>query len=81
MTARTVFHRLILAASAIVLALTACSEHQGEDVASRSAGIVLGTPATDHPEAVVIDLYLGGVLQAYCSGSVLAPYVVLTAGH
>jgi secreted trypsin-like serine protease len=81
MKARRMAHRLTLAASAIVLAPTACAEHPQEDVSSRSAGIVLGTPATDHPEAVAIDLYQGGVLQAYCSGSVVAPYVVLTAGH
>jgi secreted trypsin-like serine protease len=59
----------------------ACAPRASEDVSSRGAAIVLGTPATDHPEAVTVDAYQGGTLTAYCSGSVVAPYVVLTAGH
>jgi secreted trypsin-like serine protease len=81
MRATRISHRLSLAALAVALASAACADHPRENVSSRSAGIVLGTPATDHPEAVAIDLYQAGVLQAYCSGSVVAPYVVLTAGH
>jgi secreted trypsin-like serine protease len=84
MTIRKRFHPLYplsVTALAIAVASVACAEHHAENVSSGAAGIVLGTPATDHPEAVAIDLYQGGVLQAYCSGSVVAPYVVLTAGH
>jgi len=40
-----------------------------------------GQPGDRASEAVLVDLYKAGVLAAYCSGSVVAPYVVLTAGH
>jgi hypothetical protein len=43
---------------------------------SRPTNIVGGSKASDHPEAVLVDM--GG---AACSGSVIAPRVVLTAGH
>ncbi|MBI5534639.1 MAG: trypsin-like serine protease [Deltaproteobacteria bacterium] len=46
-----------------------------------SAPIVNGSKATSHSEAVLIDMYEGGQLSSYCSGSVIAPRVVLTAGH
>jgi hypothetical protein len=43
--------------------------------------IVGGTTATAYPEAVLVDLYSGGQLVAACSGSLVAPKLVLTAGH
>lgn len=43
--------------------------------------IVGGTPATAYPEAVLIQMYNGGALSSYCSGSLVSPRVVLTAGH
>lgn len=46
-----------------------------------SQPIVGGTPAGAYPEAALVDMYKGGQLTAYCSGSVIAPQVVLTAGH
>jgi secreted trypsin-like serine protease len=80
MTSRTMMLSIITLVFAIVIA-AACAEQPAERVGSGAASIVLGTPATEHPEAVLVDLYLGGVAQAYCSGTVVAPYVVLTAGH
>jgi secreted trypsin-like serine protease len=76
--------RMIAACAVGALALTtsiACSEKKAATASSVSTPIVLGNPAADHPDAVLVDLYQGGQLQAYCSGSVIAPYVVLTAGH
>jgi hypothetical protein len=46
------------------------------DSENRTGNIVGGTRASDHPEAVLVDM--GG---SACSGSVIAPRVVLTAGH
>jgi hypothetical protein len=63
------------------LLTAACATSGSEPTSSRSSPIVLGTPDTAHPEAVLVDLYQGGTLQAYCSGVLVAPYVVLTAGH
>ena len=54
---------------------------QGEDENSRSRPIIGGSAATAYPEAVLVDMYQNGQLYAYCSGSLIAPKVVLTAGH
>jgi secreted trypsin-like serine protease len=37
--------------------------------------------ATEYPEAALVDVLRGGQLGAYCSGALIAPSVVLTAGH
>jgi secreted trypsin-like serine protease len=37
--------------------------------------------ATAYPEAVLIQMYEDGQFSSYCSGSLIAPTVVLTAGH
>jgi secreted trypsin-like serine protease len=49
----------------------------GED----SEAIIGGTPATAYPESVLIDIQQGGRTTMGCSGSLIAPRVVLTAGH
>jgi hypothetical protein len=38
-------------------------------------------PATRVPEAALVDVAGGGRVGAYCSGALIAPSVVLTAGH
>lgn len=43
--------------------------------------IVGGTKASAYPEAVLIDMKQNGQVTAACSGSLIAPKVVLTAGH
>src|SRR5688572_20386990 len=45
------------------------------------APIVNGTPATAYPEAALVDMYRNGRMGSICSGAVIAPRVVLTAGH
>lgn len=48
-----------------------------------SAPIVGGTTASAYPEAVLLDMYTAGASypSMICSASVIAPRVVLTAGH
>jgi hypothetical protein len=70
-----------LAPLALALALVACSGGPQEVPARSSGPIVGGEPATDFEEAVLVDLLHQGVQYAACSGSVIAPGVVLTAGH
>jgi V8-like Glu-specific endopeptidase len=43
--------------------------------------IIGGVQATSFPEAVLIDMTRGGRVVSACSGSMIAPRVVLTAGH
>ena len=73
-------HKTSLAVSAIaaLCLFAACGPiKDGEgSTENRTTNIVGGTRASDHPEAVLVDM--GG---AACSGSVIAPRVVLTAGH
>ena len=65
------------ASLAVLAGLVACAPHDEETSASGSAeAIVGGTPASELSEAALIDA--DGFL---CSGAVIAPRVVLTAGH
>jgi hypothetical protein len=72
-----------LGIAAILVA--ACSGAPGDGgvggSGTASSAIIGGTPATAYPEAATIDMYSNGQLIAACSGSVIAPKVVLTAGH
>jgi secreted trypsin-like serine protease len=69
----------LLALSAPFVACAAPAE--SEDVGAEAGAIIGGKKATAYPEAALLDLYVDGSLQGYCSGSVIAPKVVLTAGH
>src|SRR5579862_3648926 len=53
------------------------SEGTGQQVAK----IIGGTSASGFPEVALIDIYQGGQLVAFCSGSVIAAQVAMTAGH
>ncbi|MEZ4312142.1 MAG: S1 family peptidase [Polyangiaceae bacterium] len=54
----------------------------GRDDAGQEVGaIVGGSPATAYKEAVLVNMYQGGQMVSACSGSLIAPNVVLTAGH
>jgi hypothetical protein len=52
-----------------------------DDSLRRDDAIIGGDPATDYPEAVLVDLSQNGQPVGLCSGSLIAPTVVLTAGH
>src|SRR5262249_51571659 len=43
--------------------------------------IIGGTAATSYPESADVQLFQNGQLFAFCSGALIAPKVVLTAGH
>ncbi|MFO0617654.1 MAG: trypsin-like serine protease [Polyangiaceae bacterium] len=58
------------------------TEEEGDDSAlERDDAIVGGRRATAYPEAVLVDMSRGGWPSAACSGALIAPRVVLTAGH
>jgi hypothetical protein len=70
-------------------ALFACSSADGgQDLAEvdqntrpTATPIIGGSAATAYPEAAIVDMYVNGSLQSACSGAVIAPQVLLTAGH
>jgi hypothetical protein len=70
---------VLSAALLFPLAVSGCSG--GEPVESEVAPIIGGAQAGAFPEAVLVDMLRGGQMVAACSGSVIAPRVVLTAGH
>lgn len=69
----------------LVLLLTpACAFHPAgeDDGAQGNSSIIGGTRASDHEEAALVNmLNASGYSVAACSGAVIAPKVVLTAGH
>jgi hypothetical protein len=78
-------HRTGRALSALLLshfALSACLEPASMDVHGEQVAepIINGTPATAYPEGALIDM-VAGSSRSVCSGSLIAPRVVLTAGH
>ncbi len=68
----------LFSASALVavLALGCTAAPANDETASVADEIIGGRIARDFPEAVLVDSDRG-----YCSGAVIAPRVVLTAGH
>jgi hypothetical protein len=71
----------LVAAGCIVL--TACESPVTRSIAPGSAStIVHGTPTgTAHPAVVLVVLDVAGVPTFLCSGTVIKPKLVLTAGH
>lgn len=63
-----------------VMAAVACATKGGDDEASSQA-IIGGSEARAYEEAALVDIERGGVVSGACSGAVIAPRVVLTAGH
>ena len=63
--------------AALVLALAAAACGAGDPAATSRRAVVNGEPDTEH-RAVVALVYYGGV---FCTGTVIAPRAVLTAGH
>lgn len=74
---------LALAPMAACLAPASDSEEtlNQESVGRDGRAIIGGSKASAYPEAVLIDMKQNGVVTAACSGSLIAPKVVLTAGH
>ena len=51
------------------------------DTSSTSSPIVRGSVASAYPEGALVNMLVDGRPRAVCSGAVIAPRVVLTAGH
>lgn len=56
-------------------------ETDGENVGRDDRPIIGGSKASAYPEAVLVNMKQGGQVTSYCSGALIAPKVVLTAGH
>jgi MYXO-CTERM domain-containing protein len=72
------------ALTAGLLALMGCEQQTTDPVAVEGATepIIGGITASAYPEAALLDISKNGsTVAGYCSGSVIAPKVVLTAGH
>jgi hypothetical protein len=67
----------------VLCATLSCSASDGtrEPSATTSSDIVGGSLATAYPESVLIDMPLTATTELACSGSIIAPQVILTAGH
>jgi V8-like Glu-specific endopeptidase len=73
-------HRTVVSGCLLVVSAIACGStgsRAEKEYAAATEAIVDGKPATDFPEAALLEL--GG--QGLCSGAMIAPKVVLTAGH
>src|SRR4051794_35957185 len=71
---RSIHSRVAMLGIAVGLSVVACIKPPARTSSADGA-----TPV--HPEAVVIDFYSGGKPTKSCSGTLIAPSVVLTAAH
>jgi hypothetical protein len=66
----------------ICIALAGCAVNSGdEDVAVDIEPIVGGAVANEYPEAATLNIDVTQSMYYACSGTLIAPQVVLTAGH
>ena len=76
---------LLLATSGLLLlvasAVTACTAVTEEPSSEVDQEIVGGTEARGYEAAALIDIEVDGTVRSICSGALIAPRVVLTAGH
>jgi V8-like Glu-specific endopeptidase len=82
LTARPTIDRAYVAVLGLLLGLASgCASADG-DADSGSQDVVGGSPNVTYPEAATIAFSNGDISNlAFCTGSVVAPQVVLTAGH
>ena len=76
-------HRTIRLAGLLGLGLAACTVENGADeqVAVDMEPIVGGVAAAAYPEAAYLNIDSTAAMYWACSGTLIAPQVVLTAGH
>lgn len=70
-------HYRVLATTVLAALAAACSSGDGANIEQSNARIAGGAPATEYGEAVRLSSPTG----MFCSGTLIAPRVVLTAGH
>jgi len=68
-------------AMALGLLLAACDGASAPQIECATSPILDGSPATLYPEGVLLLMARLGVDTGVCSGALVAPRVVLTAGH
>lgn len=57
------------------------SDESSEGADDNDQAIIGGKPALSYPEAALVNMLYGNQVASICSGAVIAPRVVLTAGH
>jgi hypothetical protein len=72
---------LSLVAALLAVGLVPACAPGADSPESESDEIINGTGAHAYPEAVLVNMLEGNQTVAACSGSLIAPTVVLTAGH
>jgi hypothetical protein len=79
------FRPAMFALTALFLGCAASSSPEDEldelEAGGQEEPIIGGAKATGYPEAALIDMGYGSQIQSACSGALIAPKVVLTAGH
>jgi Trypsin len=68
-------------AMTLALLFTACNAAAPSALECATSLIVEGQPASTYPEAVLVAMSQHGFVTGSCSGTLVAPRVVLTAGH
>jgi secreted trypsin-like serine protease len=71
----------VLFASLPACAVQPSDSDEPERIGDDSQEIKGGSLATDYPESVLLLMKVGGTPRSLCSGSLIAPSVVITAGH
>lgn len=73
---------VLLASTLAAATVAACSDPAAtDDSAAVAQGIVGGTEARAYEGAALVDIEQNGQVRSICSGALIAPRVVLTAGH
>jgi hypothetical protein len=75
----------LLVSSLSMFAALSCApfgpDETSEDADKNDQAIIGGKPALGYPEAALVNMLYGSQISSICSGAVIAPKVVLTAGH
>lgn len=77
----------MLALAALFVGCAAAPDPSDDEIDETEVGgqqeepIIGGAKATSYPEATLIDMGHGTTIQSACSGALITPKVVLTAGH
>ena len=73
-------HFAVVGLALLSLPSQGCAD-EGPTADAQSADIVAGETAEGYPEAVLVTMRDGWGVIGHCSGTLVAPTVVMTAGH